>query len=162
MNWIGKLDRHFEEILAASLLGIITCLLFLQVVFRYFINLPLDWTEELARYLFVDFVYLSASLGIKHNRHFRVELLTAIFPKLSNRYVEIFRDFIWLLFSVFMIKIGYDVAIDNWIVDQHSASLQVNMGYVYLIIPFGYTLMSVRILQNIYRTYIRKDSAGGE
>ncbi len=69
MNWIEKLDRHFEEILAASLLGIITCLLFLQVVFRYFINLPLDWTEELARYLFVDFVYISASLGSVCSMH---------------------------------------------------------------------------------------------
>ncbi|MBP1156737.1 MULTISPECIES: TRAP transporter small permease [unclassified Paenibacillus] len=162
MNWVDKINRHFEEILVASLLGVITCLLFLQVVFRYAVNLPLDWTEEMARYLFIAFTFLSASLGVKVNRHLRVDLLMALIPDSSKKVVQIIRDFIWFLFAVVMVKIGFDVALMNWVADQRSPSLQMNMGYVYFTVPFGFALMSVRILQNIYQTATGKDLPRGE
>lgn len=162
MKWLSKLDRYFEEIWAASLLSVISVLLFLQVIFRYFLNLPLDWTEELARYLFVALVYLSASLGVKYNRHFRVELLRTLLPQSANRIVDLLRNAIWLLFAIVMIKIGCEVAIENMIVDQHSPSLQIKMGYVYFLVPFGYALLSLRIMQRIYRTAARKEQTGGE
>ena len=45
------LDRLVGWALAACL-GMMTCIVFVSVVFRYVLNSPLSWTEELASLLF--------------------------------------------------------------------------------------------------------------
>ena len=37
---------------------------FLQVLFRFVFNLPLAWTEELSRYVFIILIYCGASAAV--------------------------------------------------------------------------------------------------
>ena len=48
---------------------------FLQVLFRFVFNLPLAWTEELSRYVFIILIYCGASAAVLDNAHVRVELI---------------------------------------------------------------------------------------
>ena len=46
---------------------------FLQVIFRYFFNHPLFWSEELSRYCFVWIVFVGAAIAVKHGAHIGVD-----------------------------------------------------------------------------------------
>ena len=77
--------RRFLEILGWCELGLAVVLLFgivasigAQVVSRYFFNNPLIWVEEAVVYGFIWLVFLGASVGLKTQRHIRIEWLSHI------------------------------------------------------------------------------------
>ncbi|MDE0306877.1 MAG: TRAP transporter small permease [Albidovulum sp.] len=49
-----------------------------QVISRYFFNSPLIWVEEGVVYAFIWSVFLGASVGLKAQRHIRIEWLSHI------------------------------------------------------------------------------------
>ena len=105
--WIlRKIETHLEEYFSVFLLALMTILIFLQIIFRFVLNLSLDWTEEVARYTFVWLVYMSASLGVKHSSHIRVELVEKLLPKTPSKWFGFLAELIWLLFTITMIKQG--------------------------------------------------------
>jgi len=57
VSMIQWLDKHVEEVFIALLTGIMTIALFAQVIFRFVINLPLAWTEEISLYMLVWLCY---------------------------------------------------------------------------------------------------------
>ena len=54
MKVLSLIDKHLEEVLCAVILSLMTIVIFLQVVLRT-MHLPLYWTEEIGRYLFIWF-----------------------------------------------------------------------------------------------------------
>ncbi len=149
MAFLRKIDEHFEEYLSVLLFSLMTVLIFLQIIFRFLLNASLDWTEELGRYTFIWLVYLSASLAVKRNRHIRVEIVEKLLPRKSSKWFGFLAELIWLLFSLTMVKQGYLVAKMNLQMGQNSPSLYLPMGLVYAIIPIGFGLISLRVLQKI-------------
>ena len=69
-----------------------------QVVSRYFFNNPLIWVEEGAVYAFIWSVFLGASVGLKAQRHIRIEWL-------SNFSGPHFAAFLYLVRQVVVIVI---------------------------------------------------------
>ena len=47
----------------------------LQIGFRYALNAPLTWTEELARYLYVWACYLGAAVALRRRSHIAITLV---------------------------------------------------------------------------------------
>lgn len=156
MKVLRWLDEHFEEALSVILFTLMTVLIFLQIIFREFANFSLDWTEELGRYTFIWLVYISASLATKNNRHLRVEFIETILPKRASKWYSVFGHTIWLAFSLYMVKVGYDVAFHILDSGQTSPSVGLTMGYVYMIVPIGFALASIRISQLIVKKIINE------
>ncbi|WP_347003085.1 TRAP transporter small permease [Enterocloster clostridioformis] len=48
------------------------------MLFRFVFNLPLAWTKELSRYVFIILTYCGASAAVLDNAHVRVELYLGI------------------------------------------------------------------------------------
>ena len=74
---IGRLAHAFarlELILSNVTLAMLVLVLILQVVFRYGLQTGLTWSEEVSRFAFIWFVYLSASLAAQRGAHIRVTL----------------------------------------------------------------------------------------
>lgn len=147
MKWLNWLNHHFEEILSVIFFTLMTIFIFLQIIFRELANFALDWTEELGRYTFIWLVYISASLAVKYNRHLRIEFIETILPDKISKWYALSAQFVWLLFSLLMVKEGFFVAKHILLSGQTSPSVGLTMGWVYMIIPAGFTLMSIRILQ---------------
>lgn len=59
MKAIKWLDENFEEFIMIIFLILLTCIMMLQVVMRYFFHNPLSWAEEACRYSFVYSVMLA-------------------------------------------------------------------------------------------------------
>lgn len=66
-------DRVVLEWAGACCLTVLMGAMGLQVVMRYVFNRPLDWPEELARYLFIWATFIGAALVLRDDAHLRVE-----------------------------------------------------------------------------------------
>ena len=140
--------NKLEESLAVFLFALMLIFGFFQIASRFgIIPIPLDWTEELSRYAFIALVYISASLGIAHKRHVRVEIIENIIPPHIFRYMCMFVDLVWCIFNLVIAYEAYIFAVDSF--GTVSPVLEWDMGYVYMIIPVTFFLMAVRVAVNL-------------
>lgn len=65
--------ERVEVALAQGLLAIMVLAIFAQVVSRYAFGRPLVWVEELSTYAFIWGTFIGASVGLKRNRHIRIQ-----------------------------------------------------------------------------------------
>lgn len=72
--------KPFEAYACFIILAVMTAVMFAGVVWRYVFNSSLVWSEELTRYLFIWFVFLSASYAVTTKSHIRVDALNMMIP----------------------------------------------------------------------------------
>lgn len=77
-------------------------ILLLQIFLRQFGH-PLYWTEELARYSFVWFVFFGASYAARLAAHNRVTIQFRPFPKWVGDACMLLSDGVWLFFNIVMV-----------------------------------------------------------
>jgi C4-dicarboxylate transporter, DctQ subunit len=155
MALIKKIGNEFEEYVCVGLFSLMTLLVGLQVFSRFIFNIPLEWTEELSRFIFIWLVYIAIALTAKHNAHLKMEVGQKLLSKVVGKKIYYLSDLCWLAFNIYMIF--YGTIMVNGIMNsiQASAVTRINMGVIYSIIPIGFILMSIRIVQNM-----RKRSLG--
>ena len=107
-----KVRLHDQEPLSvgdkiiALLFGVIVCVMFAQVVFRYIFNNSLSWSEEIVRYLFVWLTFLGGALAIKTKSHIAVEFFIELLPDKYLKYIKILNQLIVIVFFSSIIVIG--------------------------------------------------------
>jgi len=83
----------------------IVCAGALQVVFRYVLNAPLAWPEEVSRLLLVWLTCVGAALAMQRYAHVRVELVGPLLPPRARAWLEVTLDLLMLLFlAVLLVK----------------------------------------------------------
>lgn len=123
---------------------VMVIVVFLQVIFRFVLDQPLAWTEELSRYLLVWITFLGAGYAMSVKAHPSVELL---YEK-ANSYVKKFMMvlstavtvfFFWQITTNSLEFIGRSMM-------QTSPALQIPMGYIYFVIPIASLLFILNLL----------------
>jgi TRAP-type C4-dicarboxylate transport system permease small subunit len=89
-----------EWSLILMLIALLT-MVFLEVVLRY-LSLPLFWTEEITRYLFIWIIMIGSIVGIEKKLHFKVELIVRAFPQHLQRAIGLFGQFAIISFLLIM------------------------------------------------------------
>ncbi len=151
------MSRYFddlEKIVANVSLAALVLILAAQVVFRYILNIGLTWSEEISRFCFIWFVYISASLAAQKGTHIRVTVLTPWIPG-GQRASLLIADMIWIAFNVAVVIAGLQLMLQVSRHPVYSTTLFLPMVYVYAIIPLAHALMIIRIMQrqwNAWRT----------
>lgn len=160
MNGVKKsfrwVDDHFEEVFLVLTLSAMTVLVFSQTFLRFTIGKTPSWTQELAQFLQVYFVYLGASYAIKLDAHIRVTFIGKIIPATLHNAYEIMS---YLCFTVFCgILIYWGIPLCNNIrnFNQVSAALRLPMYIPYLALPVGGLIMTFRLGQKIFQLLIKK------
>ena len=147
-------DRYFEEAACAVLLILLMLFLMVQVVLRYGFHMALAWNEELSRFFFVWFVYLGASLGVQRQGHIRVLTFLQLLPSPAlRRAMLLVSDGLWLLFMGLVFYFSFDFIETIVQFPQGSAVLDIPLLYIYLIVPGGFLLMSLRLIQLYLRDW---------
>jgi TRAP-type C4-dicarboxylate transport system permease small subunit len=77
MLHVGTWLRRRAENVSVALLATMFLALLLQVVFRYFINLPMGWTDEISLIAWLWIVLWGAAFVVRENEEIRFELLHA-------------------------------------------------------------------------------------
>ncbi|WP_225221191.1 TRAP transporter small permease [Bacillus norwichensis] len=124
----------------------------MQVVMRYIFNESLTWSEELARYAFVWFVYTSAAYAVRYQRHVKFSFLVNILNRLSSVYgqlLKILALLLWISFLIFLDYYSVNLVISQFHTQQLSPANQIPMYLIYIGLPLGALLMTFRVVQHI-------------
>ena len=141
---------NFEDITSGVFLAGVVVLLFIQVVMRYVFGRSLSWTEELSRYFFLYMVYLSTSLAAKQRTHIRVTAQFKIFPHKFKKYFILFADVIWIALCAVFSYQGFKLVAGMANKPLISPVLNLNLKWVFLIIPISFMLQVIRVIQADY------------
>jgi TRAP-type C4-dicarboxylate transport system permease small subunit len=148
MNIIRAIDRRFEEVLLFLFSTVMVSVIFLQVVMRVSGN-SLSWSEELGRYCFIWLVYIGISYGVKKQRHIKVDVMLLLLKGKAKLALAIIANLLFLVFSLYVVVNGYDIASQLLSFGQQSPALHIPMGLVYMATPIGFALTAIRLVQNL-------------
>ena len=110
-----------------------------QVVTRYVLNTSLDWTEEVARFMFIATTLFGSALCIRTNGHIAVDLFVS---RLSARMQRQLAAVVLLAdAALFLVMVKYGVEISLVTIDQEAPATEISMGLVYALVPVGGALM---------------------
>ena len=121
------------DYITATLLAVMTILVFMQVLFRYWLHLPLDWGEEVSRYLFIWAAMLGAAIGTKRRAHFGIDFLVKALPSSVQMGTAISVNLCVCALMGLVAVQGTKLTIINFA--QISPTLSIPMGVPYAAIP---------------------------
>lgn len=153
------LDRNVEESLMMVLLAAMVVFMSLQIFMRYALAASLPWPEELIRYLFIWFVFLGVSYGVREGIHLRVDILEIGVPALKP-FLNVLQNLAFLAFCLFMIKPGFTAIRSLARSGQTSAAMDLPMYLVYASLFVGLALGALRLLQKFLRAVAGGSRAG--
>lgn len=139
---LGRVERivnRIEDGLILTLLMVVVVSVFLQVFFRYVLQDPLSWSEELARSCLIWLTFIGSALAIRAKGHFVLEIVTSRLPRKTRGIWELSLMVITAVFLIVMIYNG--IVMLPMLSTQVSASLQISMIYIYLSISIGSSFM---------------------
>jgi TRAP-type C4-dicarboxylate transport system permease small subunit len=132
-----------------------TILVFGQTFLRFSIGKTPSWTQELAQFLQVYFVYLGASYAIKMDAHIRVTFIGKIIPSSMRNIFEITSYLCFIVFCIILIYWGIPLCNDIKNFNQVSAAMRLPMYIPYLALPLGGIIMTLRLIQKIFQVFTK-------
>jgi TRAP-type C4-dicarboxylate transport system permease small subunit len=120
----------------------------LQVFSRYVLNHSLFWSEELARYLFIWLVFLSAAMVLRQDRHIQVSAVVDILPASLKRAIIVLGELLMLGFAVVVLVESIRLAAMVWTV--LTAAMEIPWAFVYLGIILGMAIMVLALAGSLW------------
>ncbi len=127
---------------AIAALLVITCAMIAQVIFRYALALPLQWSETVSVYALVWVVFIgSGALAFQPDGHVSIPSLTDRLPAPVRALVTVLGRIAIVLFAVVIVWISL-----QWLTrgsHQMSAALGVSTLWVKVALPVGIALLGI-------------------
>ena len=145
---MNRLATIYDRIMNHVLFLLMTAMVLVisaQVWYRFVLNDPLSWSEELGRYMFVWISFLGAAVGIRYRVHLGIDLLEKMVSAKAYRYLAVMVNLIIQVFLVTVAYQGYDIL--SVVKFQKSASMGISMTYPYAAVPVGAVLMLINSLR---------------
>lgn len=105
-SWVIFFFKNLEEIFGCLLLMTIVCVMFLEVIFRYFFRHPFLWTDESTRLALIWMTFIGIVIGVKRGSHITIDFLLKKFPQSLQFIMGIAIKIIFMGFCVLMIVNG--------------------------------------------------------
>ena len=135
---LSRIDEFLAAVFRYAVIlsmALITVVVFVQVVFRYVLDLPLSWSEEVARFGFVWLVFLGAGLLTRMADHIWVtSFIEAFPPRLRNVLAAVVEASIVFCGVIYFVG-GMRIARNEW--SQLSPAIEAQMGIIYTVIPLS-------------------------
>jgi TRAP-type C4-dicarboxylate transport system permease small subunit len=145
---MGRVIKIADKIVNGCLFFLTLVLVFTtgtQISLRVLFGLPLSWTEEVARYAFIWWVFFGAMIALRERRHLGIDALVTLFSRRLLRYWGIGIYVCILGYLSIMFIQGINLARIQMI---HSTPItDVPLGWIVLIIPLSALFMGLYTVQ---------------
>ncbi|GGF14562.1 C4-dicarboxylate ABC transporter substrate-binding protein [Aliidongia dinghuensis] len=152
-----RIVDRLEEILIATMMAGATLIIFLSVVQRFAVGIPLlfpiasqfdmDWAQELCIFMFIWMAKFGAAYGVRTGIHVGVDVLIKRLEPSRRKWVVLFGLLCGALFTGVIGTMGAKFVYGLMGTDQTTPDLEWPSWMVYLCIPLGSYLMCFRFLQ---------------
>lgn len=142
---LGDILEKISRIILMILVAILGISIFLQVFFRYFLNNPLSWSEEVARYCMIWITFIGASVAFNDDSMSSVDLLVNAVPRTARKLMILISNLSVFIITLFVFKYSIDLLLLPGTLYQTSAGIGMPMWIVYLCGPVGLFSMSIQI-----------------
>ncbi len=122
VNCIQRLNSFFY-LLSVLNVFLITLIVFISVFSRYFLNNPLEWSEEITAYMFVAVVFLGAADVASRNGHIRLNFLADRLERGKRKFLDIIMHGIALFWSSLICWSSWKTVIMAYDFEYASSSL---------------------------------------
>lgn len=147
MLLIRFLDRslfRFISVVTQLLILSAVAAAFYQVIARFVLQTPADWSEAWTRAALIWTVMLGIALAFRQGAMISVEMLHSMLGPRKRRWLEHVILVICLGFLGFMAWVGGQM---SWRVRfQTVPSLDISISWIYIAIPIGTTLAIIAVL----------------
>lgn len=151
---IERVITKFLEFTLILLVVLISLIVLWQVFTRFVLNDPSSYTEELSRYLLIWISLLGGAYITGKKVNLAIDILPSKLKSPALQYLNIFIYSIILLFAgSVMIYGGMDLVLLNFELQQKSASLQINIAYIYSIVPLSGIMICTYSCIHIYSEF---------
>ncbi|MFP4538622.1 MAG: TRAP transporter large permease subunit [Dichotomicrobium sp.] len=133
-------------------LVVMTAVICFEVFSRYVLNEPTHWSSEIATYILIGMTFMGLAQAQKAGDHVRVELLLTALDDDWRQRVEVFANWLGLIFVLFA---GWQIAVFNYqeyVNDTRDWGLLATPQWIpELPVTLGYMTFALAILADILR-----------
>lgn len=139
---MDKFEEKLSKILSCLsifIMGLMSGLVIICVILRYFFSISFVWSEELITFLFLGTTYFGVVLGVKYDEHIKIDFLTEKYGEKGKMISDI-------LISIIVIFVQFVVfrASIEWIErvgDVLSPGMRIPNKIIYSILPISCILV---------------------
>ena len=160
MTRLRALNGALDRLTCAACVGLFAAIfgiMILQIAFRYALNAPLVWTEELARYLYIWACYLGAAVALRRGNHIVIALVHERLPGRLRTAVTVGIQGLALGFLGVLLVQGVRLAARTHTV--LAVTLPIPWSAIYAAAPVAALLMILQTLETAWAALARP---GGE
>lgn len=136
-----------ERFIAGALLIAVFAIIIFQVFTRYVLNLPLPWSEEVARLLVVWLTFVGAGFVASRNAHIAVDILAVYLPRKLATATQIFSMLTVVAASAYMVWAAVSLMLLTGPLRMTATSLP--MPLLYGAVFVGYLMILGHTVANI-------------
>ncbi len=153
---LEKIQRTFGSIMLVGLLIVVS----LQVISRFIIKSPIQWTEEGSRFIFFWGALMGASVSVKTKKHFTIDMYES--DKIRNRLIrltaDLIPDIIVLGFCMLLTWYGWEYFTSGF--TRRGIEVPLQMSWVYAALPVSGVTMALYTINNILITIGNNPESG--
>jgi len=141
-----------ENFITNSLMIGVVFFVFIASVLRW-IGHPIAWTVGFAEFIFVWVIFLGANKALRLNQHIGVDFFVKKLSRKAQIIIEMLSFFLIILFLVYLSIKGIGLSIDNS--NRKINNLALSYSFVTMAVPIGSLLMSITLVNKIYRNILK-------
>jgi len=146
MTWLSR----FDQAILLVLLALLVVVVFLQVASRFVFKLPIEWSEEMARFIFIWFCWLGCSFATCSYHHIRITAHFRIMPTRLALWLLRLGDVLWIAFNL-VVLLGGILYLDSILEFPYRAMItDINMFWIFLPIPVIFLVFTLRVAFNLF------------
>jgi len=145
---IGLVIEKICGALCVFCFAAMTMVAILGVFFRYVMQSPFMWTEELARYLLVWLGFTAVSIALRQDKHIKVEVLDSFVPLIVVKAMSYVVDVLVAVFFIVLLWQGYLMTINNI---MSASTFHISMAWILAAVPVAAALSLVQLFLNMIK-----------
>lgn len=152
-----RLFDLFEITLGIVLLAVITVLVFIAAVMRFFDH-PLIWSVDLAQLMFIWLCFIGAARAMRRRLHLGVDFVARLLPHHLRLALE---TALYCLFTAFLLTLaveGYKLTMMN--LARKFGDSGLSYAWVTIAVPVGSVLLILAMTENLVEAWRKRASDG--
>jgi TRAP-type C4-dicarboxylate transport system permease small subunit len=144
---VAEVSTRIVKAILGAIMAIIVLITLAAVWWRYVINAPIAWTEQVSNMLFVWTVFRGSAVLYREKLHIGVDMFVNMLPQRFSGLAFWFIEICNLIFIVTLFIYGLKLSID--VIPQTYGALDITPAVYYFAAPVSCALMILYFIEKI-------------